>query len=112
MIKIKRIYEAPEKNDGARVLVDRMWPRGMTKDKAKLDLWLKDIAPSDGLRKWFGHKEERWEEFQKRYLEELKGKKGPLEQLLALSKKGPVTLLYAAKDEDRNNAVVLKGRLG
>ena len=108
MIKIKRIYDSCDKNDGFRVLVDRLWPRGVSKDKAKIDLWFKDIAPSDGLRKWFGHKEERWEEFKKRYLKELKGKKELLEQLKTMDKKGVVTLLYAARDEVRNNAVVLK----
>jgi len=111
MIRIKRIYELPSKDDGLRVLVDRLWPRGVSKEKAKIDLWLKDIGPSDAVRKWFGHKEERWEEFKKRYLKELKDKKELMEQLKTMDKKGVVTLLYAAKDEARNNAVVLKDLL-
>jgi len=111
MIKIKRIYEVPSKDDGFRVLVDRLWPRGVSKEKAKLDLWLRDIAPSDAVRKWFGHREERWEEFKKRYFKELKEKKEPVEQLKTMNKKGVVTLLYTAKDEARNNAVVLKDLL-
>jgi len=111
MIKIKRIYEAPLKDDGFRVLVDRLWPRGISKEKAKIDLWLKDIAPSDALRKWFGHKGERWEEFKKRYLKELKDKKELIGQLKTAKKKGTVTLLFAAKDIERNNAVVLKDML-
>lgn len=111
MIKIKRIYEAPSKDDGFRVLVDRLWPRGVSKEKAKINLWLKDIAPSDNLRKWFGHKEERWKEFKKRYLKELEYKKELVEQLKTMDKKGIATLLYAAKDEARNNAVVLKNLL-
>ncbi|MDD2657833.1 MAG: DUF488 family protein [Candidatus Pacebacteria bacterium] len=108
MLKIKRIYDPRDKNDGFRVLVDRLWPRGVSKEKAKIDLWLKDIAPSGVLRKWFGHKEERWKEFKKRYLKELKEKKELVEQLKAMDKNGVVTLLYAAKDEVRNNAVVIK----
>lgn len=108
MIKIKRVYEAPSKDDGFRVLVDRLWPRGVSKEKARIGLWLKDIAPSDGLRKWFGHKEERWEEFKKRYSKELEGKKNFLEQLKKMQKEGVVTLLFGAKDESRNNAAVLK----
>lgn len=75
MLKIKRIYEKVDKTDGLRVLVDRLWPRGLTKEKARIDKWLKDIAPSDNLRKWFGHKESRWEEFRRRYFEELTNKK-------------------------------------
>ncbi|MDD5465957.1 MAG: DUF488 domain-containing protein [Candidatus Omnitrophica bacterium] len=111
MIKIKRIYEMPSKDDGFRVLVDRLWPRGVSKGKANIDLWLKDIAPSDVLRKWFGHKEGRWEEFEKKYRKELGDKKEPAEQLKTMDKKGVVTLLYAAKDETRNNAVILKDLL-
>lgn len=108
MLKIKRIYEAPEKDDGFRVLVDRLWPRGISKEKAKIDLWLRDIAPSDRLRKWFGHKEQRWGEFKARYLEELKDKEAFVKQLRTINKKSVVTVLYAAKDEVRNNAVILK----
>ena len=108
MIKIKRIYEASSKEDGFRVLVDRLWPRGVSKEKVKIDLWLKDIAPSDALRKWFGHKEERWQEFKKKYLKELEGKKQIIGQLKTIQKKGAITLLFAAKDAERNNAAVLK----
>lgn len=108
MIKIKRIYEKFEKENGFRILVDRLWPRGISKESARVDLWLKDIAPSDKLRKWFGHKEERWEEFKNKYKEELKQKKDLLKKIKELEKKCKViTLLFSAKDEKRNNAVVL-----
>lgn len=91
-----------------RILVDRLWPRGISKESARVDLWLKDIAPSDKLRKWFGHKEERWEEFKNKYKEELKQKKDLLKKIKELEKKCKViTLLFSAKDEKRNNAVVL-----
>ncbi|MDD5655549.1 MAG: DUF488 domain-containing protein [Candidatus Omnitrophica bacterium] len=111
MIKIKRIYESPSKDDGFRVLIDRLWPRGVSKEKAKIDLWLKDIAPSDALRKWFGHREERWREFKKKYLKELEDKEQIIKQLRTIKKKGAITLLFAAKDTERNNAVVLKDML-
>lgn len=108
MIKIKRVYEKPQVDDGIRILVDRLWPRGLTKEKARIDLWLKDIAPSTQLRKWFSHDPAKWTGFRKRYLEELeRNKEGSLllrEQL----KKGNVTLVYAAKDEEHNEALVLK----
>ena len=108
VIKIKRIYEAAEDSDGFRILVDRLWPRGIKKEKAKIDLWLKEIAPSDSLRKWFHHEPEKWGEFQQRYLGELKEKKDCIETILAEIKKSPVTLLYSAKDQLHNNALVLK----
>jgi uncharacterized protein YeaO (DUF488 family) len=107
-LNIKRVYATPEKEDGFRVLVDRLWPRGMTKEKAKVDLWLKDIAPSTELRKWFGHEPEKWEAFTRKYIAELEENKGPVQLLKAQMKKGPVTLLYAAKDESHNEALVLK----
>lgn len=107
MLKIKRVYEAPNNNDGMRVMVDRLWPRGLSKEKAKIDKWMKEIAPSNSLRKWFGHKEERWEEFKRRYLEELKDKKNFLNELRVLSKNSTVTLVYATKDKERNNAFAL-----
>ena len=107
MLKIKRVYETPDKDDGIRVMVDRLWPRGLSKEKAKIDKWMKEVAPSDSLRKWFGHQKERWEEFKVRYFEELKGKKSFLEELEMLSKNKTVTLLYAAKDKDMNNAQAL-----
>ena len=108
MVKLKRVYDQPEKSDGKRVLVDRLWPRGVKKEDAVLDLWLKDIAPSNELRKWFSHDPSKWQEFRKRYRDELKDKPGMVEDLKKMTRQGTVTLLYAAKDADRNNAVVLK----
>ncbi len=107
-IKIKRVYEQPDKEDGTRILVDRLWPRGLTKEKAKADLWLKEIAPSTELRKWFGHDPGKWEEFKKRYLDELKSNDGPISALKKQMQKGVVTLVYGAKDEEHNEAVVLQ----
>jgi uncharacterized protein YeaO (DUF488 family) len=110
-ISLKRAYEPPAETDGTRVLVDRLWPRGVTKSKAKIDLWLKDVAPSTELRKWFGHDPERWPEFQKRYRAELKGNPA-LSELREQSRQGNITLVYAARDELHNDAVVLKQVLG
>lgn len=112
-VKIKRVYEHPEKEDGTRILVDRLWPRGLTKEKAKVDLWLKEIAPSTELRKWFGHDPGKWEEFKKRYLGELKGNDEPVSVLKEQMKKeqmkkGTVTLVYGARDEEHNEAVVIQ----
>jgi len=108
MLKLKRIYEPYKKEDGYRVLVDRLWPRGISKERAKLDLWLKEIAPSNELRKWFGHDPKKWNEFQKRYRVELKDKKELLDQLRqAIKKYSIVTLLYGAKDTAHNEAAVL-----
>jgi len=109
-VKIKRIYEPPAQSDGQRILVDRLWPRGMAKAPACIDLWLKDVAPSADLRRWFGHKPERWAEFQKRYLAELAGNPA-LEELRRLARGKPTTLLYGAKDEIHNQARVLADRL-
>jgi uncharacterized protein YeaO (DUF488 family) len=108
-LKIKRVYDPPEKTDGNRILVDRLWPRGLTKEKAQLDEWFKEIGPSHELRKWFGHKPERWKEFQQRSREELRmpEKRERLRHLRALTRKGPVTLLFAAKDSEHNEAKVL-----
>lgn len=106
-LKVKRVYEPAAKEDGRRVLVDRMWPRGVRKDDAEIDLWLRDIAPSSELRSWFGHDPERCKEFFSRYHEELARKPEPLARLLELLNAGTVTLLYAAKDERCNNAVAL-----
>jgi uncharacterized protein YeaO (DUF488 family) len=111
MIRIKRIYDPPAPEDGRRVLVDRLWPRGVAKDEARIDGWLKEIAPSDELRKWFGHDPARWEEFRERYAAELERHGELMEELRAGSNDGAVTLLFAAKDAERNNAVVLKDML-
>jgi uncharacterized protein YeaO (DUF488 family) len=113
MIKIKRVYEETEASDGHRVLVDRLWPRGFRKDLARIDIWLRDLAPSQGLRQWFAHDPERWSGFQERYRAELsRPEKSPvLEDLLARARKGNITLVYAAHDTERNNAVVLKNFL-
>ncbi len=108
MILTKRVYGKPAKTDGFRVLVDRLWPRGLTKEKAQVDLWMKEIAPSDELRKWFHHEEGSWDEFEKRYKAELAKKKAPLRELQKLAKEhGRVTLLFGSKDERHNQAVVL-----
>ncbi len=107
-IQIKRIYDEPTEGDGYRVLVDRLWPRGISKKDARLDEWAKEIAPSPELRKWFDHKEERFQEFERRYREELTAKAEELHRLKALAKRESVTLLYGAKDPAINNAVVLK----
>lgn len=107
-VLIKRVYETPNGSDGKRVLVDRFWPRGLTKEKAKIDLWLKYIAPSNELRKWFGHDPLKWEEFKRRYTKEIKNNQKDFEELESVVKKGKVTILYSAKDEDHNNAVVVK----
>ena len=109
-IRVKRIYDPPAAEDGTRVLVDRLWPRGVAKDKAAIDLWLRDIAPSDALRKTFHGKPEDWRAFRIAYAAELKGEaaQAVVKELKALLRKGPVTLLYAARDEAHNNAVALK----
>jgi uncharacterized protein YeaO (DUF488 family) len=108
MIQTKRVYERPAKTDGFRVLVDRLWPRGLTKEQAKVDSWMKEIAPSDALRKWFHHEDGSWGEFEKRYKAELKTKKELLSELKKLVKeRGTVTLLFGSKDEQKNQAVVL-----
>lgn len=106
--KIKRIYDTPSESDGYRVLVDRLWPRGVSKKAANLDEWIKEVAPSPELRKWFDHKEERFKEFEWRYREELKDKKEELDKLRQSAKNETVSLLYAAKSPEINHAVVLK----
>lgn len=112
-VRTKRIYELPEASDGARVLVDRLWPRGVTKDAAQLTLWMKEIAPSPELRTWFCHKPERFDEFQARYREELNDEavQPYVERLRKWAEGEGLTLLYAAKDEQVNHAVVLKRHL-
>lgn len=107
-VRIKRVYLQPETGDGTRILVDRLWPRGLTKEKASVDLWLKEIAPSTELRKWFGHDPAKWAEFQTRYLAELRGNGEQLAHLKQEAAKGMTTLVYGAKDEEHNEAVVLQ----
>lgn len=108
MIRTKRVYEKPTKDDGFRLLVDRLWPRGLTKERAAADQWMKEIAPSDALRKWFHHQPEKWPEFEKRYRKELRAKKDLLGEIRKLeSEHKVVTLLYGRNDEKQNQAVVL-----
>ena len=113
MVTIKRIYEPNNPQDGCRVLVDRLWPRGVSKEKAALDLWMKDIGPSTELRQWFGHDPAKWAGFQKKYREELKGKNEMLDELRNLAKdNGQLTLLYGARDQEHNEAVIIAELLG
>ncbi len=107
LLGIKRIYDKAEITDGKRILIDRLWPRGVRKSTANIDMWLKDVAPSDDLRKWFSHDPSKWEEFKIRYKKELE-RNPALQQLLDIIRKSDVTLVYAAKDTEHNNAVVLK----
>ena len=107
-IRIKRAYEEPDREDGTRILVDRLWPRGLTKEKARVDLWLKDVAPSTELRKWFAHDPAKWTEFQSRYQEELKRNKEQFSLLRQETAKGTITLVYGAKDQQHNEAVILQ----
>ena len=107
-IRLKRVYDPPDDRDGARWLVERLWPRGLTKEKAGIDEWFKDVAPSPELRKWYGHDPEKWEEFRRRYLEELRRSPEALGRLRRRLKEGPVTFVFAAKDEERSSALVLK----
>ena len=108
MIQLKRVYEEPSDKDGLRVLVERLWPRGVTKERAAVDLWLKDVAPSPELRKWFGHDPARWEQFQERYQKELRKQEEAVQLLKQKGKEGTVTLVYAARDEEHNGALALK----
>jgi uncharacterized protein YeaO (DUF488 family) len=108
MLQLKRAYDTPSRSDGQRILVERLWPRGVTRERAKLDLWLKDVAPSPKLRKWFGHDPARWNEFQRRYWKELQDHQDAVDVLRKKAKRGRVTLVYGAKDEQHNAAVALK----
>ncbi len=108
MIGLKRVYAAPEAGDGTRVLVERLWPRGLDKQHAKVDEWLKDIAPSTELRQWFAHDPAKWSGFQERYRAELVGKSVLAERLRKMAEKDVITLVFAAKDEQHNSAIVLK----
>ena len=107
MIKVKRAYEPVSLTDGARFLVERLWPRGLTRERVAVDLWLKDVAPSPELRKWFGHDPARWEQFQERYRQELRAKQDAVQLLRQKTNEGTVTLVYAARDEEHNGALVL-----
>ena len=107
MIKLKRVYENAEPDDGTRFLVERLWPRGMKKESLRMDAWVKDVAPSNELRKWFNHDPQKWEEFQKRYRAELDENQEGWEPILQAAKGGDVTLLYSAHDVEHNNALVL-----
>jgi uncharacterized protein YeaO (DUF488 family) len=111
IVKVKRVYEAIQRSDGSRFLVERFWPRGVKKEKLKLDAWLKDVAPSDGLRRWFGHDPVKWDAFQHCYRAELDANPGAWEILLEATRQGNVTLLYSARDTEHNNAIVLKSFL-
>ena len=107
-VKIKRVYEQPTDSDGSRILVDRLWPHGLTKEKAHVDLWLKEIAPSTELRQWFGHDPEKWKSFRGRYETEIRNNDDLIGMLRDIAKEGTVTLLYGARDEKHNEALVLK----
>ena len=107
-IKIKRVYEQPDKDDGLRILVDRLWPRGLTKEKASVDLWLKDIAPSTELRKWCAHDPEKWKRFRGRYETEIRHNHDLIKVLKEKARQGTTTLIYGARDEKHNEALVLK----
>lgn len=108
MVKIKRIYDPVSSDDGKRILIDRLWPRGVKKEEAKIDEWLRDVAPSDELRKWFSHDPSKYQEFKKRYVKELEKKSELLERIKKEAKKEAVTLLFSAKDTEHNNATALK----
>ncbi len=110
-VRIKRVYDDPSADDGLRVLIDRLWPRGKSKEKAKIDVWWKEGAVSEPLRRWFNHEPAKWNEFRRRYREELAAHPKEVESLLAAAGAGRLTLLFAAKDRDHNNAVVLQGFL-
>jgi uncharacterized protein YeaO (DUF488 family) len=108
MIHLKRAYDPPSEADGMRILVERLWPRGLTKERLAVKLWLKEVSPSPELRKWYGHDPEKWEEFRRRYLAELEAAGEPLQRLRELASQGEVTFVYAARDEEHNSARLLK----
>lgn len=108
MIRVRRVYEALRDDDGVRILVDRLWPRGLKRDSLQLTDWVKDVAPSDGLRNWFRHDPKKWDEFRRRYFAELDSKPEAWKPLLETARKGNVTMLYSAKDTEHNNAVALR----
>ena len=111
MIKLKRVYEPASPDDGVRILVERLWPRGIKKDALKLDTWLKDVAPSDGLRRWFGHEPKKWNGFRDRYFAELEANPQTWESVAKTARRGRVTLIYSSRDMEHNNAVALKDYL-
>jgi uncharacterized protein YeaO (DUF488 family) len=111
MVRLKRAYDPPGPEDGRRYLVERLWPRGVKKEALRVEAWLKDVAPSDGLRRWFGHDPKRWPEFRRRYLQELEKNAEAWEPLLEAARHGTVTLVYSARDTEHNNAVALKDYL-
>ncbi|WP_069802787.1 DUF488 domain-containing protein [Thermogemmatispora onikobensis] len=114
-VQLKRVYEEPLESDGTRVLVERLWPRGLSRERARIDLWLKDVAPSDELRRWFAHDPQKFPEFRRRYEQELRDQetaRAALARLLELARQGPLTLVYSARDREHNNAVVLRDLLG
>ena len=106
-IRVKRVYDAASPEDGVRILVDRLWPRGLSKDRAHVDKWIRDVAPSNTLRKWFGHDPSRWAEFRRKYVAELRTNRAATEPIRTLARRQDVTLLFGARDEAHNNAVVL-----
>ncbi|MDE3125345.1 MAG: DUF488 domain-containing protein [Bacteroidota bacterium] len=108
---IKRVYDSVAKTDGKRILVDRVWPRGLTKEKAKIDIWLKDIAPSTSLRKWYAHDVSKWDAFKRKYIEELINNQDAINDLKKILSEGRCTLVFGSKDEEHNQAVVLKAFL-
>ena len=108
IIKLKRVYEKPDSNDGIRILVERLWPRGLSKEKARVDIWLKNAAPSTELRIWFAHDPTKWEEFKKRYYSELEKSPAALDTISNLTEKGNITFVFASKEEEFNNAIALK----
>lgn len=108
MIRLKRVYDAHEPGDGSRILVERLWPRGLSKKEAKIDLWLKELAPSTELRRWFGHDPGRWEQFQQRYWSELENASEAVQEIRKLARQGTLTFLYAAHDQDHNSARALR----
>jgi len=108
MVKIKRVYDPPFPDDGKRILIDRLWPRGLKKENAHINEWIKELAPSTELRKWFNHDPEKWGEFRKRFFSELQGKQDAVDVIVNAARKGPVTLLFGSKEERYNNATALK----
>lgn len=111
MIKLKRVYEAPEAADGQRILVERLWPRGLTKDRARVDWWPKEVAPTPSLRRWYGHDAAKWAEFRRRYLAELADNGELVEQLVTAARSGDVTFVFASRELERNSAAVLKAHV-